>query len=164
VLYYLVYHNYNTQFHTKSFYNFLAFDMNISFLFSWTLCLYIISLFSFLESFEKELGSSMIELSAFLFHLIISCINIVFIAYYVDVFFCFIILVYQIGIVYKNKTLIDNENKATLFFCLFSFICFIYTIFISKNKENKHINLNSHEANDLYAKFKKQKNESFQSF
>ena len=158
----MVYHNYNSQFHTKSFFNFLAFDMNISFLFSWTICLYIISLFSFLERYQYSLGDNVIEIIAFLFHLVISCINIVFIAYYVDVFFCFIILVYQIGIVYKNKTLIENESKATLFFCLFSFICFVYTIFISKNKENKHINLDSCEANDLYAKYKK-RNESFQS-
>ena len=130
--------------------------MNISFLFSWTLCLYIISLFSFVEIHEHSFGLENIEMTAIIFHLVISCINVVFIAYYIDVFFCFIVLIYQIGIVYKNKTLIDRQNKATLFFCLFSFICFVYTIFISKKKDKKHKNLDSNEANSLFDKYRKQ--------
>lgn len=153
VLYFSVYHNYYSNSHTKTLYNFIAFDLNISFLFSWNLCLELISIFSFLETHSAKINKDTINLIAFFFNLLLSSINVVFMAYYCDVFFCFIVLVYQIGLVLEKKNINDTDNKATLLFCIFSFVCFFYTIFISNKKTEKSNNMDANEVDKFYNKF-----------
>ena len=145
------------EFHTKSLYNFISFDLNISFLTSWNFCLEIISIFSFLESHDKYLGEATIVIIALIFHVLIFCITIVFVAYYVDVFFCFIVLIFQIGIVLSNTNLNYNENKTSLVFCIISFVCFVYTIF-SKKQVGKHKNLGTEEVNQIYNRYNEEGN------
>ena len=68
---------------------------------------------------------------ALILHISINLINLVFVSYYCDVFFCFIILIYQVGIVLHNSYLINNDDEMTFIFCVLSFVCFIYAMFKS---------------------------------
>jgi hypothetical protein len=139
------------------FFNFMAFTLNISFLLAWNVAYVAISSASFLSFFDIEIHhiiSISISLEVFL------CIFVILtISYFRDIYFCFIILIFQVGntlnklvMSYRTEITATDENNINLALTGFTSLCFIFGLFFtppaSKGDEAmEELNLNYLEHN-----------------
>jgi hypothetical protein len=152
----------------NQYFNFIAFDLNISFTLAWNICFLTLTSSEFINGFIKNENYNLnINLMLQIFLTLISILTI---SYFADVYFCVIIVIFQIGNTF-NKHLFDFEIKKDnlnerqniqLSLTLFTIICLLGGV-IKKQKslikketesltgceEEKEINeINNHYEND----------------
>ena len=72
----------------------------------------------------------------FISYVIISCKTVIVSAYFNDVFFCFIILICQIGILIQNYERNNNEYIVALIFIIFTCVCFVFSLLFTKESND----------------------------
>jgi len=137
-----------------------AFSVNISFLLAWNVSYLTISLASFLSFFTIELSIMILINLGFQ---ILLCLSLILsISYFHDLYFSFIILIFQLGntlnrnIFSFNNPEIDDKNNFNLLITLFSAICFIWSLLYIPRLNNDSYDLDELTKNYINDKEKKE--------
>lgn len=125
LFYFLTYLKIKDRKYISGFLSKCGFSMTISFLLSWSNCLFFINLFLCLENFDY-FSLNVIELLAFITHCFIFCFSILLLVFYQDIFYIIIILIFQLGIVISNKSQYSKDNKYTLIYAIMTSFSFIF--------------------------------------
>jgi hypothetical protein len=154
VFYFICYIKYYKAKHSPNLLSFFSFKLNISFLFSWSLCLSMISIFNCLEVYENHyLTHSFLENLAIIFHFLLICFISLLLSYFYDIYSCFLILTFQIGIVIRHQNLKSVGNQITLILCIYSAISLVYSI--TFERKNFYLQfINKEELKYFYKEYK----------
>ena len=114
------------------------------------MCLFLISLFSFLENYEILFSLQKIKIFAYFCHILLCSSLIIFLSYFKDIFYSALILLFQIGIVIRSKNFSLIETKLNFFLCLFNSLCVAYILII----DNKNLQSNIISRDEIDTMFK----------
>jgi hypothetical protein len=153
-MYSYAYYNHKTKLSNVQFKNILSFistSVNISFLLAWNLAYLTISISNFLNAINLSL-ISICYVGCFLQALLsISCVLAI--SHFKDYFFCFIIIIFQLGNLVNNKILSYEEYEVIRHYNFFNFIftaltiiCFVWSIYFREKKEDVHVVNNNYKG------------------
>lgn len=113
-------------------FNYIALTINISFVTAWNVCFMTITIATYLDSFNlasRLLFWVNIGLQAFLCALVVLTIS-----YFYDIYFCFIILIFQIGNTLNKNLFLEAREDAniSMFLTMFNTLCFFWTLWQHK--------------------------------
>ena len=153
IVYFKVYYSHQnklTNVKLESLFSFISLSVNISFLLAWNVCYLTISINSFLSLFEIETHTlQYINLSLQIF---LCAFVVLSLSYFYDLFFSFIVLVFQIGNtlnknIFKsdvkqdlNKRFANNESFISLLLTCLTTLCFIWSLVYIRRMSNNMYN------------------------
>lgn len=164
-LYFKIYLNHKKQLNkikVNDLFNHIAFDMNISFTIAWNVCFLTITSAGFINNFYSN-DSNIYNINL-IFQFLLTLICILALAYFGDIYFAIIIVIFQIGNTINkhlfdfeiNKQDFNDKQNIQLVLTLFTIICLlggaikkqknIIKLESEKTNEDKEIN----EINDHY--------------
>ncbi len=135
-------------------FNNIAFNLNISFILAWNVCYATIIIAEFLNLHMKN--QNCIYSINLIFQIFLTLFSIIAMSYYSDVYFCFIIVIFQIGNTLnkhlftfnvKDSIYID-KNNFHLVLTLFTLICLLGSI-IKKQKEMQILNEENRDEKEV---------------
>jgi hypothetical protein len=118
-------------------FNFISLSVNISFLLAWNVAYLTISIAAFLNYIRSDV--SFLCTTSVILQACLSCLCILAISNFGDLFFCFIILIFQVGNIlnskiftYKDHEIIQAYNSINFLITGFTILCFIWTSIFPK--------------------------------
>lgn len=107
-------------------------------------------MFKFLDMYQEIFSTKSLDIILFISFIIIGCKTVLLSAYFNDVFFCFIILVCQIGILVENYKTDNKDYIIAVVFIIFTCVCFVFSLLITKptNDDKADENVIDHYVND----------------
>jgi hypothetical protein len=99
--------------------------MKISFILGLNLILLCIFLLKYLETKEVIVFNLSIDQCCMYINFILVCIEILFMVFYNDLYFVFVMILFKLGVVLENLTTYKKDNKFTLVYFIISLFFFI---------------------------------------
>ncbi len=105
--------------------NIFSIGMKISFILGLNLILLCIFLLKYLETKEVIVFNLSIDQCCMYINFILVCIEILFMVFYNDLYFVFVMILFKLGVVLENLTTYKKDNKFTLVYFIISLFFFI---------------------------------------
>ena len=128
-----MYRNYKPHYlPSQGFFNHVAFNINISFLLASSFYLIFYTMFKFFDMYKEIFTINTLYVFLIISYIIIGCKTVLVSAYFNDVFFCFIILICQIGILVENYKQKNKDHIISVIFIIFSCVCFVFSLLFTR--------------------------------
>lgn len=141
---------------TENYFNHFGFYLNISFTISWIICFFTILT---TENLKNIFDNKFLNYIDLIFQLIITLISILVISYFEDIYFCLIIVIFQLGNTFNEHLLnfsnfndfflIYNQQNMKFILTLFTIICLLGTAIKKQKKLIKNEKERSLEENEI---------------